>query len=53
MKNHRVTTKDIPWLRDLEQDFKGNWEPDSKGGEPNHMPEPTGDARIYTQTNEV
>ena len=30
MKNHFVTIKDIPWLRDLEQDFKGNWKPDSK-----------------------
>lgn len=50
---HRVTTKDIPWLRDLEQDFKGNWEPDSKGGEPNHRPESTGVVRIDTQTNEV
>lgn len=53
MRNHRVTTKDIPWLRDLEQDFKGNWKPDSKGGEPNHWLEPTGDVRIDTPTDEV
>lgn len=38
---HRVKIRDIPWLRDLEQDFKG--------GEPNHSPEPTGDVRIDKQ----
>lgn len=30
------------WLRDLVEDHKCTWEPDSKGGEPNHRPEPTG-----------
>lgn len=30
------------WLQDLVEDYKSTWEPDSKGGEPNHRPEPTG-----------
>jgi hypothetical protein len=38
--SRRITIKDIPWMRDAEASHKSNWLADSKGGEPNHWPEP-------------
>ena len=39
MTARRITLKDIPWMRDAEQNHKSNWHANSKGGEPNHYPE--------------
>lgn len=36
-----IKIRNIPWMRDAEDDHKSNWHADSKGGEPNHYPEPT------------
>lgn len=36
----RITIRDIPWMRDAEDDHKSNWHANSKGGEPNHYTEP-------------
>lgn len=39
MNVKQILIKDIPWMRDAEQNHKSNWHANSKGGEPNHRNE--------------
>lgn len=45
MSARAIRIRDIPWMRDAEDSHKSNWHPDSKGGEPNHHPEPMEDRK--------